>query len=223
MAQTGAFEAGEDGKEIGGEGPGYTIECECDRPDTRQHFTGSLSMAHAGKDTGGAQLFLTFKRTSHLDGRHTCFGRVTEGSRTLELLARTHTANPDGSEPELPGVVKDKIISAEVLRKRDHRYRPNKVGVDEAAEDAAAEKAAAEKAAAEKAAAEKAAAEKAAAEKAAKEKAAEEAKLKAEEAKAKAEKETAMAEEAKAKSAEKSNAKKADQPSKESEPGKPSP
>ena len=218
MAQTGAFEAGEDGKEIGGEGPGYTIECECDRPDTRQHFTGSLSMAHAGKDTGGAQLFLTFKRTSHLDGRHTCFGRVTEGSRTLELLARTHTANHDGSEPELPGVVKDKIISAEVLRKRDHRYRPNKVGVDEAAEDAAAEKAAAEKAAAEKAAAEKAAAEKAA-----KEKAAEEAKLKAEEAKAKAEKETAMAEEAKAKSAEKSNAKKADQPSKESEPGKPSP
>lgn len=171
MAQTGGFELGEDGEQTGGDGPGYEIECECDVPDTRQHFTGSLSMAHRGKDTGGAQLFLTLKRTGFLDGRHTCFGRVIEGTRTLELVARTHTTGAGGRDVELPGVTKDKIISAEVLRKRKHRYRPNKVGVDEAAEDAAAAKAAAEKAAAEKAAAEKAAAEKAAAEKAAMEKA----------------------------------------------------
>jgi len=139
MAQTGGFEL-TDGKQTGGKGPGYEIECECDNPDTRQHFTGSLSMAHRGKDTGGAQLFLTFKRTGFLDGKHTCFGRVIEGFRTLELVARTHASGANGQEVELPGVTKDKIISAEVLRKRKHRYRPNKVGVDEAAEDAAAEK-----------------------------------------------------------------------------------
>ncbi len=155
MAQTGGFELDENGEQIGGKGPGYEIECECYKPDTRQHFTGSLSMAHRGKDTGGSQLFLTLQRTGFLDGKHTCFGRVIEGSRTLELLARTHTTGPDGRDVELPGVTKDKIVSAEVIRKRDHRYRPNKVGVDEAAEDAAAEKAKAEKAAAEKAEREK--------------------------------------------------------------------
>ena len=172
MAQTGGFEVGEDGEETGGEGPGYEIECECDSIDTRQHFSGSLSMAHRGKDTGGAQLFLTFERTSHLDGAHTCFGRVIEGFRSLELLARTHTTGANGRDVKLPGVVKDKIISAEVLRKRDHVYRPNKVGVDEAAEDAARQKAEEEKLAAEKAAMEKAAAEKEAREKVAREKAA---------------------------------------------------
>ena len=252
MAQTGGFEVDQDGKQTGGDGPGYEIECECYRPDTRRHFTGSLSMAHRGKDTGGGQLFLTFKRTSHLDGRHTCFGRVTEGSKALELLARTHTSAANGQDVELPGVVKDKIISAEVLRKREHVYRPNKVGVDEAAEDAAKEKAAKEKAAKEKAAKEKAAKEKAAmekaamekaaAEKAAKEKAAKEkklaqekaaaeAKMKSEEAKrkledeakAKAAKEAAMAKEAEAKSAEKVKAGEADKSAKESEPAKPSP
>jgi len=155
MAQTGGFELGTDGEQTGGKGPGYEIECECHKPDIRQHFTGSLSMAHRGKDTGGAQLFLTFKRTGFLDGRHTCFGRVIEGFRTLELVARTHATGANNQEVELPGVTKDKIISAQVLRKRKHRYRPNKVGVDEAAEDAAAEKAAVEKAAAEKAAQEK--------------------------------------------------------------------
>ena len=199
MAQTGGFELGADDKQTGGKGPGYEIECECHKPDIRQHFTGSLSMAHRGKDTGGAQLFLTFKRTGFLDGRHTCFGRVTEGFRTLELIARTHATGANNQEVELPGVTKDKIISAEVLRKRKHRYRPNKVGVDEAAEDAAAEKAAAEKAAAEKAAAEKAAAEKAAAEKAAAEKAAAEKAAMEKAAAEKAAQEKKMAEEKDAK------------------------
>ena len=59
----------------GTSGPGYTIACECDLPDARKHFLGSLSMAHAGKDTGGSQFFLTFAPTEHLDGRHTVFGR----------------------------------------------------------------------------------------------------------------------------------------------------
>src|SRR5207249_11793952 len=70
---------GGDPKGDGSGGPGYHIYWECYQPDYRRHFQGSLSMAHAGRDTGGSQFFLTFKQTPHLNGRHTCFGRVIEG------------------------------------------------------------------------------------------------------------------------------------------------
>ncbi|MDG2409388.1 MAG: peptidylprolyl isomerase [Pirellulales bacterium] len=60
----------------GSGGPGYTIKCECDRPDTRMHFADCLSMAHAGKNTGGSQFFNTHLPTDHLNGRHTVFGRA---------------------------------------------------------------------------------------------------------------------------------------------------
>ena len=125
MAQGGGFKM-EGDAEVGGEGPGYEIKCECDSPEKRLHFTNCLSMAHRGKDTGGSQFFLTFSRTSFLDGEHTCFGRVIEGQDVLKKLARTHVSRPDGEEP-IPGVTKDKIVSAEVLRKRDHAYVPDKV------------------------------------------------------------------------------------------------
>ena len=124
MAQTGCPEG------TGTSGPGYKIECECDSPETRPHFSGSLSMAHAGKDTGGSQFFLTFERTESLDGRHTVFGRVIEGMNVLENLQRTHVLI-NRREEEIPDIQKDKILSAEVIRKREHVYRPNKVGVDE--------------------------------------------------------------------------------------------
>ena len=64
---------GGDPKGDGTGGPGYTIPCECYQPDHRLHFRGSLSMAHAGRDTGGSQFFLTFVPTQHLDGMHTGF------------------------------------------------------------------------------------------------------------------------------------------------------
>jgi peptidyl-prolyl cis-trans isomerase B (cyclophilin B) len=57
-------------------GPGYTIKCEI---NTRKHTKGALSMAHAGKDTGGSQFFITHSPQSHLDGMHTVFGKVIEG------------------------------------------------------------------------------------------------------------------------------------------------
>lgn len=100
----------------GTSGPGYTIECECDLPNARKHFLGSLSMAHAGKDTGGSQFFLTFRPTEHLDGRHTVFGRVIEGFDVLPKITRTE--GPQARPTQ------DKIISAEILRKRDHAYEP---------------------------------------------------------------------------------------------------
>ena len=102
-------------------GPGYNIYCECHAPNHRKHFRGTLSMAHAGRDTGGSQFFLTFRRTSHLDGRHTVFGRVIQGVELLDDLQRIDPQSP-GPKPK-----PDQIIEAKVLRKRDHPYVPTKV------------------------------------------------------------------------------------------------
>ena len=60
---------------VGTGGPGYHIKCET-TGNPHKHAPGTLSMAHAGKDTGGSQFFITHKATPHLDGVHTVFGRV---------------------------------------------------------------------------------------------------------------------------------------------------
>lgn len=96
-------------------GPGYTIPCEVEG-DYRRHFRGTLSMAHAGRDTGGSQFFITFLPTPHLNGRHTAFGRVIEG---IEILAELQRIDPQRPQP---GVEPSRIVEASVIRKRDHDY-----------------------------------------------------------------------------------------------------
>lgn len=68
-------------------GPGYKIDCET-KADNQHHERGVLSMAHAGKNTGGSQFFVCHSRdnTSHLDGVHTCFGKVTEGMDVIDAI-----------------------------------------------------------------------------------------------------------------------------------------
>jgi peptidyl-prolyl cis-trans isomerase B (cyclophilin B) len=86
-----------DGTGMGG--PGYSIDCELDG-ENQYHDKGVLSMAHAGRNTGGSQFFICHSRnnTSHLDGNHTCFGKVVEGLDVIDQIA----AN-------------DKIVAIEVI------------------------------------------------------------------------------------------------------------
>ena len=82
-------EHGLDHPRIGTGGPGYQIRCETNG-NPHKHQEGSLSMAHAGKDTGGSQFFIVLSEanTRHLNGVHTVFGRVTDGIEVVRDLAR---------------------------------------------------------------------------------------------------------------------------------------
>jgi cyclophilin family peptidyl-prolyl cis-trans isomerase len=104
----------------GTSGPGYAIACEVGKPGARKHFLGTLSMAHAGPNTGGSQFFLTFRPTEHLDGKHTVFGRVIDGFDVLPKLMRTQ----DDQGLPVAGAQPDKILKAVVVRKRSHPYEP---------------------------------------------------------------------------------------------------
>jgi len=81
-------------------GPGYTIKCEL-TGNNQYHDRGVLSMAHAGKDTGGSQFFICHNRknTAHHDRRHTCFGKVYEGLEVIDAIRA--------------GVVMEKIVIIE--------------------------------------------------------------------------------------------------------------
>ncbi len=68
-------------------GPGYTIKCET-AENPHKHVPGALSMAHAGKDTGGSQFFICHDAFPHLDGVHTVFGQVTEGMDVVLRIAQ---------------------------------------------------------------------------------------------------------------------------------------
>ncbi len=72
---------------VGTGGPGYKINCEL-TGGNQYHDRGVLSMAHAGRNTGGSQFFICHSRTntSHLDRNHTCFGKVYEGVEVIDAI-----------------------------------------------------------------------------------------------------------------------------------------
>ena len=79
---------------IGNGGPGYTIQCEVTAPK-QFHDKGVLSMAHAGRNTGGSQFFICHNRqnTQHLDGNHTCFGKVVDGLGVIDQIQQGDKIN----------------------------------------------------------------------------------------------------------------------------------
>jgi peptidyl-prolyl cis-trans isomerase B (cyclophilin B) len=92
-------------------GPGYTIADEQNLPNARKHFAGSLSMANTGApNSGGSQFFITHQPTPHLNGKHTVFGRVTDGLSVARSIKQD-----------------DELESVAVLRKRNHDYLPQTI------------------------------------------------------------------------------------------------
>lgn len=90
---------------VGTGGPGYKIKCET-QGNPRTHQVGALSMAHAGKDTGGSQFFIVLSEqsTKHLNGVHTVFGKVVEGLDVIpkisqnDTLSKVRVANGSGAK-----------------------------------------------------------------------------------------------------------------------------
>ena len=83
MAQGGCPNSREGANGIAGTGgPGYKIDCEI---NPNKHLKGSLSMAHAGKNTGGSQFFIVHEPQPHLDGVHTVFGKTEDMETVLSL------------------------------------------------------------------------------------------------------------------------------------------
>ena len=79
---------------IGTGGPGYKIKCET-AGNKRTHEVGALSMAHAGKDTGGSQFFMVLSEpnTRHLNGVHTVFGKITKGLDAMKQIKKNDVMN----------------------------------------------------------------------------------------------------------------------------------
>ena len=77
---------------IGTGGPGWKIKCET-AGNPRKHEVGALSMAHAGKDTGGSQFFMVLSEdnTRHLNGVHTVFGKITQGIDVMKKITKDDT------------------------------------------------------------------------------------------------------------------------------------
>lgn len=105
---------------------GYTIETEYHVENARKNFRGSVGMLNAGiKNTASSQFYIGLVPLTHLDTTVTVFGRVIDGMEHVDRLVRTHIQGEEGYE-RLETTDPDRILSARVIRKRNHEYVPKK-------------------------------------------------------------------------------------------------
>ena len=90
-------------------GPGYSIDCEF-HPELTHSSEGILSMANAGRNTGGSQFFITLGPTPHLDNNHAVFGKVTEGMDIISTIGSVDTGAMD--RPAKDVIIETVVISS---------------------------------------------------------------------------------------------------------------
>jgi len=107
----------------------HTIYDENKEPDARKHFRGSLSMANQNSpNTGSGQFFLSLTPQPFLNEHHTVFGHVIEGLSVMADLTVTFKEGEKGQQEVIEDAAPSMILSAKVIRKRDHDYLTVKVG-----------------------------------------------------------------------------------------------
>ncbi len=105
---------------------GYTIHDEFERPDVRMVFAGSVVLYSETPNSGGSRFFIALASLPNFHGRQTVFGRIKSGMETVFRLNKTFKIE-EQKQIEIEDVTPDRVISATVLRKRDHEYKPDKV------------------------------------------------------------------------------------------------
>lgn len=108
---------------------GYTIYDEVQRKDARDHFRGSVCMATEPDKTnvGSSIFYILHVPAPHIVDRDTVFGRVISGMDVVDSLQPTKKVDDKGQETTIEDIIPDTILSAKVIRKRDHEYVPNRV------------------------------------------------------------------------------------------------
>ena len=107
----------------------YTIYDENKKPEARKHFRGSLSMANQNSpNTASSQFFLSLTPQPFLNDNHTVFGRVIEGLPAMADLTVNFKQGEKGQDEPIEDAIPSMILSAKVIRKRNHEYQPIKFG-----------------------------------------------------------------------------------------------
>ena len=105
---------------------GYTIKDEFDKPNARKIFAGSVVMVSTSKDSADSLFFIALSSLVNFHGKQTVFGRVESGLESAFRLTHTFKIEEEKQVP-LVDAEPDKLLSATVIRKRDHEYVPNKI------------------------------------------------------------------------------------------------
>lgn len=109
--------------------PDFTIEDESSGDDIRHIFAGSTVMVSEQPDSGAARFFIALAALPGFDQRQTCFGRIIAGMDNVNQLAHTFKIE-DEQQIKIEDAVPDRVLSAKVIRKRDHSYQPQRIPIN---------------------------------------------------------------------------------------------